>query len=128
MDKFGSTIQSCLFCPKICTQSISRMLILIPILVFWISNPNSIFWQIWAEKFKSVFPENWHTEYLQDVDSYSDISFLKFQTSILKMLIFILTLVFWNSKPKSIFWGKFKSAKSNCLFSLETHTRCISRM
>ena len=98
------------------------MLILISILVFWISNPNSIFWQIWAEKFKTVYPENLHTEYFQDVDSYSDISFLKFQTSILKMLIFILTLVFWNSKPKSIILGKFKATKPNCLFSLETDT------
>ena len=36
--------QSCLFCLKIDTQSISRMLIITPTLVFWISNLNSIFW------------------------------------------------------------------------------------
>ena len=27
-----------------------------------------------------VLPENWRTQYLEDVDSYFDISFLKFQT------------------------------------------------
>ena len=32
--------QNCSFCLKIGTHSISRMLILIPTLVFWISNPN----------------------------------------------------------------------------------------
>ena len=35
-----------------------------------------------------VFPENWHTQYLKDADSYLYISFLK---------------IFWNFKPKSIF-------------------------
>ena len=27
----------------------------------------------------SISAENWHTEYLEDVDFYSDISFLNFQ-------------------------------------------------
>ena len=35
--------QNCPFCLKIDTHSISRMMILIPTLVFWISNPKSIF-------------------------------------------------------------------------------------
>ena len=30
----------------------------------------------------SVLPENWHTKYLENVDSYSDISFLNFQLEI----------------------------------------------
>ena len=136
--------QSCLFYLKIGTHVISRFLILVPILVFWISKPKSIFGQIRIEKLKVVqfgwklahrvsrqcwflfqhyvskFPtlnpfldkfgpknsklfiltENWHTRYIEDVDSYSDklahkhihrqylkdvdsyfdISFLKFQT------------------------------------------------
>ena len=102
----------------------------IPILVFWISNPKSIFGKIWSKNFKvflSAFPENLRTQYLEDVDSYSNISFLNSQPyfhfwvnlsqtikscpfclktctkSISRMLILILTFVFWNSKPKSIF-------------------------
>ena len=64
----------------------SRMLILIPTIVFWIANPKSIFGQIWAQKVKAVFfawelaHKHIHAQYLEDVDSYFDISFLKFQT------------------------------------------------
>ena len=46
--------KSCLFYSKIGTSGISRMLILVPTLVFWISNPKSIFGQIWAKKVKVV--------------------------------------------------------------------------
>ena len=58
------------------------MLILIPTLVFRISNPKSIFGQIWAEKDKALcFAwKSPHTLYLEDADSYFDISFLRFQT------------------------------------------------
>ena len=38
--------QNCLFCLKTGTHGISRILILIATLVFWISNPNFIFRQI----------------------------------------------------------------------------------
>ena len=78
--------RSCLFFLKIGMHGILTMLILIPTLVFWIANPKSIFGQIWTEKVKVVcFAWNLanlhiHTQYLEDVDSYSDISFLKFQT------------------------------------------------
>ena len=80
------------------------MLILIPSIVFWISNPKSIFGQIWAEQVKAVCfawklaHKHMHTQYLEDGDSYFDISFLKFQTWISRMLILILRLIFWNSK------------------------------
>ena len=50
----GLKSQSCPFCQKICTFGIPRMLILIPTLVFWISNPNFLFGQIWVEKVKVV--------------------------------------------------------------------------
>ena len=50
----GWKSQSSLFCLKINMQSISRMLILIATLVVWISNPQSFFGQIWAEKDKAV--------------------------------------------------------------------------
>ena len=39
----GRKSQSCPFYLKICTKSISKMLILIPTLAFWISNLKSIF-------------------------------------------------------------------------------------
>ena len=76
----GPKTQSCLFCLKIGTHDISRMLIFIPILVLWISNFKFLFGQIWAKKDKFVLLlENWHTWYLEDVDSYSKINFLNFE-------------------------------------------------
>ena len=59
----GHKGQSCLSCLKIDTWSMMRMLILIPTLIFSISNPKSIFRQIWAEKVKIImfmilFPSN----------------------------------------------------------------------
>ena len=51
---FGQKSQSCLFFQRIGTHGISRMLIFIPTLVFWISNPKSIFGQICAKQFKVV--------------------------------------------------------------------------
>ena len=50
----GPQIQSCPFCLKIGTYGISRILILIPTLVFWISNFKFLFGQIWAKKDKFV--------------------------------------------------------------------------
>ena len=50
----GRKIQSCPFCLKISTHGISRLLILIRTLVFWISNPKFLFGQIWAKKVKDV--------------------------------------------------------------------------
>ena len=76
----GRKSQSCLFFLKIGTHGILIMLILIPTLAFWISDPKSIFGKIWAKKSKlSSLAENWHTECLGHVDSYSDITFLSFQ-------------------------------------------------
>ena len=57
-----------------------------PTIVFWIVNPQSIFGQIWAKKVKAVYfawkfaHRHKHTQYLEGVDSYFNISFLKFQT------------------------------------------------
>ena len=60
-ENLGQKNQSCLFCLKTDTHGISRMLILIPTLVFWIVNPKSIFgqiWVFWQKKWKlSVLPE-----------------------------------------------------------------------
>ena len=50
----GRKSQSCLFCLKIGIWDIWRMLILVATLVFWISNLESIFGQIWDEKVKVV--------------------------------------------------------------------------
>ena len=46
--------QSCPFCLKIISHGISRMLILIPILVLWISHSKSCFGQTWAKKVKVI--------------------------------------------------------------------------
>ena len=85
------------------------LLMLIPTLVFEISNPKSIFGKIWDKKVKAIC-FTWklaHAHYLEDADSCFDISFLNFQTQISSMLILILRLVFWNSKPKSSFCANF---------------------
>ena len=50
----GQKSQNYAFCLKIGTHGISRMLILIPTLVFWIFNSNVLFGQIWAKKVKVV--------------------------------------------------------------------------
>ena len=50
----GRKSQSYRFFLKIGTYGILMMLILIPTLVFWISNPNSIFGTIWTKKVKVV--------------------------------------------------------------------------
>ena len=52
--KFGPKSQSCPFGLKVDTHCISRMLILIPTLVFWISNEKTMFGQIWARKVKII--------------------------------------------------------------------------
>ena len=83
---FGRKSQSCSFFPKIGMHGILTMLILIPALVFRITNPKSIFGQIWTEKVKivclawNVARPHIHIQYLENVYSYFDISFLKFQT------------------------------------------------
>ena len=48
----GRKSQSYPFYLKIGAYGISRMLILIPTLVFWISKPKSIFGQVWTKKVK----------------------------------------------------------------------------
>ena len=54
LGKFGPKNLKLSIFLKIGTYGISRMLILIPTLVFWISNPNYLFGQIWAKKVKFV--------------------------------------------------------------------------
>ena len=80
----GRKIKSYPFWLKIGMHGILTMLILVPTLVFWIANSKSIFGKIWTEKVKVVcFAWNLahphiHIQYLEDVDYYFDISFLKF--------------------------------------------------
>ena len=123
-----------MFCLKIGTHSISRMLILIPTLVFLISNPKSIFGQIWAKKVKScLFCMKIGTHGISKMMIIIDINFLNFKSyiyfwanlgqksksclfcrtmgtqSMARMLILIPILIFSNSNPKSIFvqiWAK----------------------
>ena len=77
----GPKSQCCSFYLKIDTYGISRMLILIPTLVSWNSDPKIHFWGNLGPKSQlSILSENWHTWYLEDVDSYFEISFLNFKT------------------------------------------------
>ena len=118
-------IQSCSFWLKIGTHGISRMLILIPTIFFWIANPNSFLRQIWSEKVKAVCfawklaHMHIHTQDLEDVDSYFDISFLKFRTKNLRMLILILRL----DANLNSFFGQIWVKKLNSPLCLEAGTR-----
>ena len=86
VSKFGPKKSKLFFLPEIGPYGISRMLILIPTLVFSISNLKSIFGQISAKK------------------SQKCLVCLKIGIqSISRILVLIATLVFWISKPKSIF-------------------------
>ena len=103
----------------------SRIMILIPTLIFWISNPKSIFWKILSERVKAICfawklahththththtQTHSHTPYLEDADSYSEISFLKFQTHV-------------------HFLDKFELKKLNSPLCLEAGTQSILRM
>ena len=102
--------QSCLFCLKIGTHYILRILILIPTLVFWISYPKSIYGQIWAKKVKVVCFA-WKLVHMVPRGCW----------------FLFLTLVFWISNPKAIF-GKFGSKKSELSVLPEIDPHGISRM
>ena len=78
--------------------------------IFEISTPKSIFGQFRSKKSKlSVFPENWQTWHLDNADSYSNISFLKFQ-------------------PQTHFWANLGQKSQSWLFCLKTGTHVISRL
>ena len=86
LDKFRSKNSKLFILTKNWRTWYIEMLILIPTTALWIVNPKSIFGQIWAEKVKAVCfvwklaHTQIHTQYLEDVHSHFDISFLKFQT------------------------------------------------
>ena len=88
-------------------QRIARIMTPVPTLVFWISNPKSIFGKIWSEKDKAISfawklaHTHTHTHTHKQTHKH------KHKESILRMLILILGLVFWNFKCISIFWANF---------------------
>ena len=107
--KFGLKNQSCSSYLKIGPRVISKMLILIPILVFWISKPKSIFWENLGRKSKSCpFWLNIVTQ------------------SISRMLIRILTLAFWVSNPKLVFGQIWAKKKNKVVQKIDAQS--ISRM
>ena len=75
-------------------------MILVPRLVFFISNLKSICAEIRSLKVKAICFA-WKLAHTIQTHTQTD----KHTQSILKMLILILRLVFWNSKPISIFWA-----------------------
>ena len=84
----GQNSQSCPFFLKIGTHGILWKLILIPTVVFWISNSKSISGKFETKKSSfSVLSENRYTCYLVDSDSFFNFCFLNF-------------------KPKTKFWPK----------------------
>ena len=105
----GKKSQYCLFCLKIGTHVISRMLILIQTLVFWISYSKSIFGQIWAKKYQSC-------SFCLKICAHG----------ILRILILILRLVFWNSNLNPIFQANL--SRKNSTFCLEACTQNILSM
>ena len=107
-------IQSCPFYLKIGAHSISRMLILIPTLVFFVFSHKSISGQIHAKKVNVVhFAWNFGKIWAKKV------KVVHFAWKLAHMVSpgwFLWTLVFWISNPKSIF-GKIWAKKSqSCLF------------
>ena len=67
-------VKSCPFSLKIGAHGILEVLILDPDIE--VSTSKSVFGQIWVENWKLfILTENWHTCYLEDADSFSDISF-----------------------------------------------------
>ena len=102
-ENLGQKTQTCPFCLKIGAHGISRMLILISTLVFWISNQTSIFGQMWAKKLKVVCGTNGISA------------------------MWIPTLVFWILKPKSIFGQSYGQEVELPVLS-DAVTHCISRV
>ena len=90
-------------------HGILTMLIFIPTLVFWISDPKSIFGQIWAKKVKLVH-FTWKLVHV-----------------ISRFLILVPILVFWISKPKSIFGQICKFGPKNSKFLLKLAHRMSQR-
>ena len=94
--------QSCSFCLKIGAYGISRMLILITTLFFWISNPNFLSGQIWTEKVKIG------THAISEVQIPNP------------------DLDFWNSDPKIHFWANLSRKSKSCSVWLEIGTQSVS--
>ena len=119
-----------MLCLKISIQIISRIPILIPTLFFEFSTLKPFSSKFRLKKSKLfVLHENCNTEYLDDADSYSDISFLNIQPlirfrenlgrrsqscplwlkigaqTISRNWFFVPTLVFSISNPEPIFGG-----------------------
>ena len=92
LGKFGLKNSNLSVCLKIGAHCISKMLILIPTLVFWILNPNFLSGKFGPKKSKlSVLTEKWHTWYLGKC---------RFQIRTLKF------------QPQNFLGGKFRSKKS----------------
>ena len=90
--KFGPKKTKFLFCPKIGTHCISRMLILFPTLVSWISNPKIPFWTNLGQKSQSC-------PFCLKIGTHG----------ISRKLILFPALVFWISNPEFLcgqIWAK----------------------
>ena len=118
----GRKSQSCLFCLNFGTHVISRILILILTLVFWISfigKPKFIYWQIWAEKVK-VLNIDW-----------------KFAHRVPRQCRLLFRHYFSQFPTQINFWANLGWKSQSCLFfqkigtrthtHTHTHTETVSR-
>ena len=105
MGKLGPKIQSCLFCLQSGTHGISRMLILIPTSVFWISNPKIHFWANLGQKVKSFF----QTKKVKVVSFSWKLALMVFRGC--RFWVKMQSLVFSISNQESVL-GKFRLKKS----------------
>ena len=132
------------------------MIILIPTLVFRVSNPKSTFEKIWAKKVKVFY----FSSKLAQIGTHSisrmmiliptlvlwisnpksifgqiwvkKVKIVRFTWKLAHMLSwgwwFLLTLVFWISNPKFIFQQVWAKKSQSCLFCLKIGTRNMERM
>ena len=106
----GRKSQSCPFSLKIGTHGILAMLILISTLVFWISNPKSIFGQMWAKKVK-VSQFGW-----------------KFAHRMSRRCWFLFRQYFSQFRTLNPFLDNLGRKIQSCSFWLNIDTHGISRM
>ena len=105
-------IQGCLFCLKIGTHSISRMLIPNPDLDFWKFHPKINFWE-------NLRPKNQSCPFCLKIGAHNVWKIFYSPKS---------ELDFWNFDTKTHFWASLGPKIQICRFCLKNGTQSISRM
>ena len=137
----GQKTKSCPFWLKIGTYGILEVLILNPDLDLWNFDTKIHFEGKFGPKNSKlpILSENWYSWYLEDADSYSNISFLNFKSQFrfwanlgqkVKLVRFNWKLldIFSNSNTKIHFWANLGRRSQTYLFFLKIGTRGILTM